>query len=81
MSEVIYSASTFFPPSHSAMDVSKEQNVSMKFCWKLGKMAGFATIRIGETALGSFQKFQWYFHFTNSPTSFDDPHKGSPSTA
>jgi len=43
-------------------------------------MAGYATrtINIGETALGSFQ---WYFHFTNSPTSFDDPHKGSPLMA
>jgi hypothetical protein len=22
----------------------------MKFCWKIGKMAGYATISIGETA-------------------------------
>jgi len=53
----------------------------MKFCWKLGKIAGYATTSIAETALGSFQTFQWYFHFTNSTTSIDDPHKGSPSTA
>jgi hypothetical protein len=71
----------FFPPLHSAMDVSKEQNVSMKFCWKLGKMARYAIISIGETALGSFQAFQWDLHFTNSPTSINDPHKGLPSTA
>jgi len=44
-------------------------------------MAGYATISIGEKALGSLQTFQWYFHFTNCPTSIDDPHKGSPSTA
>jgi len=30
MSEVIYSASMFLTPSHSAMHVSKEQNVSIK---------------------------------------------------
>jgi len=35
------------------------ENIRVVFLrWKLGKMAGYATINIGETALGSFQTFQ-----------------------
>jgi hypothetical protein len=63
------------------MDVSKEQSFSMKFCWKLGKLAGYATTSIEETALGLFQTFQSYFHITNCPTSINDPHKGLPLIA
>jgi hypothetical protein len=39
LSEWIYGAIVFVPPSYCEMDVLKEQRVCIKFCQKLGKMA------------------------------------------
>jgi hypothetical protein len=86
VSELIYSAIVFVPPSYSEMDVLKEQRVCIKFCQKLGK-AAIETYEMlqqafGETALSRSKTFKWYSRFKNGRTSIDDDqYAGRPSTA
>jgi hypothetical protein len=83
VSEVIYSAIVFVPPSYCEMDVLKEKRVCINFCQKLGKTATetyeMPQQAFGETALSLFKTSEWYSRFKNGRTSIDnDPHTGRP---
>jgi hypothetical protein len=49
------------------MDMLKEQNICIKFCWKLVKtvteMYKMLQQALGETALSRPKVFEWYFLF------------------
>jgi hypothetical protein len=65
LSDLIYSAIVFVPPSYCEMDVSKEQCVYIKFCHKLGETATetyeMLQQAFEETALSwSSKTSEWY---------------------
>jgi inorganic pyrophosphatase len=62
----------------------KEQNIFIKFCFKLGKTAAethrMLTEAFGEQALSQARTFEWFKHFKDGRKFVEDhKHSGQPS--
>jgi hypothetical protein len=58
----------------------KEQQISIKFCFKLCKAAAetYKMLKeaFGANALGQTQTYEWFKRFKNRQMSVDDKHSG-----